>query len=182
MSRMETVCAAPRWHAIYTKPQEEGRAEANLAAGGIEALYPRVRQERRNPYTGKAVHLPRPLFPRYIFARFDAATELHRVCYTRGVKSLVSFGGGPLPVEDEVIALLRSRVGEDGFVPLDDGLRSGDEVEISDGPLRGMRGVFDRSLSGERRVMVLLTAIRCGASVTVERASVQRAARPAPGH
>lgn len=177
IKRMEIVSDAARWYAIYTKPQEEGRADSNLAAWGVETFSPRIRKRRLNQFTGLAVYVSQPLFPRYIFARFDAERMLHKVCYTRGVRGVVSSDYTPLVVEDEIIALIRSQVGEDDFVQLGEELKRGDEVRISDGVLRGMSGVFDRAMKDRERVTVLLTTINYQASVTVERAAVQKTPR-----
>jgi transcription antitermination factor NusG len=66
---------------------------------------------------------------------------------------------------------------DDGFVRLDETFARGDEVQIKDGSLRGINGVFDRALKDKNRVMILLTAINYQASVIVERGLVQRASQ-----
>src|SRR4051812_38986256 len=106
------------WFAVYTKARQEDRAASNLTAWRIETFFPRLQEGRRNQFTGQVTHLVKPLFPGYIFANFDALTMLHKVWFTRGVHSVVSFGGDPVPVSDEIISLIRSQVGEDGFVRL----------------------------------------------------------------
>src|SRR5215210_821766 len=97
-----------RWYAIQTKAQQEDRAESNLRAWGVETFVPRFRARRRGYYAGGATYLIKSLFPRYIFARFDANALLHKVNFTRGVQSVVRFGGTPAPVDDEVLAIMRS--------------------------------------------------------------------------
>ena len=164
-----------RWYVIYTKTQEEDRAERNLAAWGLETFYPRTRKKQLNEFSGKATYFSRPLFPRYIFARFDAEMLLHKVCNSRGVQKVLSIDYAPIPVEDEIIALIQSKVADDGFVSLDEPFARGDEVRIKDGSLRGINGVFDRTLKDKKRVMIFLTAINYQASVVVERDLVQRA-------
>ena len=103
----------PRWYAIYTHPQQEERADANLRTLKIDTFAPRLKERHFNRYTGKPLYKTQPLFPRYIFARFVCPTMLSKVSFTRGVNSVVHFGNGPLPVEDEIIELIRSRVDED---------------------------------------------------------------------
>jgi transcriptional antiterminator RfaH len=174
---MENAINMPRWYAIYTKPQEEDRVDRNLAAWGIETFSPRIKKKQLNQFTGKPIYLSRPLFPRYIFARFDAERILHKIYYTRGVKSVISFNHTPLAVENQIIALIQSQVGEDGFVQLEDELRRGDEVWINNGAMSGINGIFDRTMKDKGRVMILLTAINYQASVIVEKELVQKTSR-----
>lgn len=164
-----------RWYVIYTKANEEDRAERNLAAWGLKTFYPRIKKKQLNEFSGKAIYFSRPLFPRYIFVNFDAEMLLHKVCNSRGVQKVLSIDNAPVPVDDEIIALIQSKVADDGFVKLAEQLARGDEVRIKDGSFKGINGVFDHTLKDKNRVMILLTAINYQASVIVERDQVQRA-------
>jgi len=176
---MNTDTNVARWYVIYTKANEEDRAERNLAAWGLTTFYPRIRRKQLNEFSGKVVYFPRPLFPRYLFARFNAETLLHKVSNSRGVQKVLSIDFAPIPVDDEIVALIQSRVKEDGFVRLDEPFTRGDVVQIKDGSLKGLNGVFDRSMKDKNRVMIFLTAINYQASVVVERNLVQLAAQAA---
>lgn len=105
-----------------------------------------------------------PLFPGYLFVRFEAAALLAKVQLTRGVHRVVGFGEYATAVGDDVVALIRSRIGEDGFVRLAP-LRPGDPVQIMDGPLRSLEGIFERSSKSHDRVLILLAAIGCRAEL-----------------
>ena len=172
---MNTPANGARWYVIYTKANEEDRAEQNLAAWGLETFYPRIKKKQVNEFSGKAVYFSRPLFPRYIFAKFDAETLLHKVCNTRGVQKVLCIDYSPVPVADEIILLIQSKVFEDGFIRLDDTLKRGDEVLIKNGSMKGLNGIFDRTMTDKNRVMILVTAINYQATVIVERDLVQRA-------
>jgi len=176
---MNTETNIERWYVIYTKTNEEDRADKNLTAWGVESFYPRFRKKQLNEFTGKATYFSRPLFPRYVFARFDAETLLHKVLNTRGVQQVLSIDYAPIPVDDEIVALIQSRVDGDGFVCLDEPFKHGDEVRIKDGSLKGLNGVFDRTMKDKSRVMIFLTTINYQASVVVERDLVQLAGRAA---
>src|SRR5215216_1172190 len=97
----------PYWYAVYTNPQQEGRAESNLWAWRVETFNPKLRERRYNQYSGKPVRVTKPLFPRYIFARFKARDLLHKVWFTRGVHSVVGCGNIPSPVDDQIIDLIQ---------------------------------------------------------------------------
>jgi transcriptional antiterminator RfaH len=172
---MNTSTNVAHWYVIYTKPNEEDRADRNLAAWGLETFYPQIKKKQVNEFTGKAIYFSRPLFPHYIFARFDAETLLHKICGTRGVQRVLSIDYRPAPVADEIIDVIQSKVADDGFVRLNEMFRRGDEVLIKDGSMKGINGIFDRTMTDKNRVMILLTAINYQATLIVERDLVQRA-------
>lgn len=172
----EMMLNNPRWYAIHTKPKEEDRVDSNLRAWGVESFSPRIKEPRYNQFTDKPINVVKALFPRYIFARFDASKLLHKIYYTRGVHSVVSLGSEPIPIDDETIAVIRSRVGKDGFVAIgEDEFKRGDEVRIQRGSLKGLSGIFEGPVHDSQRVMILLTTIKYQASIMVDRAVVQKA-------
>ena len=171
----ETAGDAARWYAVHTPPKQEDRANDNLMAWGVQTFSPKVKENRPNPYTGRPFYIIKAVFPRYIFARFDVYSTLRKVLFTRGVRSVVSFGGAPVQVDDEVITLIQSRVEEGGFVKVEEELRTGDKVVIENGPLKNLAGVFERAVKGSDRVLILLAAITFQGSVVVEREYVGRA-------
>ena len=159
----------PRWYAVHTHSLQEERAAENLIAWGVETFAPKYRERRVNPYNGRPTYFTRSLFPRYIFARFEAGRLLRKVWFTRGVCQVVGFGDGPVPVEDGIIELIKSRVAEDGFVQFNEDLKRGDKVVIRDGPLANLVGIFERDVEDGDRVQMLLTAISYQGRVTVDR-------------
>lgn len=150
--------SAIRWYAIHTHPKQETRAESNLLAWNVETFVPRYRGRRANQFRTEPIFLVRPLFPRYIFARFDAGDIFHKVRYTRGVHSIVSVGGSPVPLDDELIDMMKARQDENGLIRLSDSIKSGDEVVVGAGNFSGFVGVFERRLKDSGRVMILLKA------------------------
>lgn len=163
-----------RWYAVYTKPGEEDRVESNLKVGYIETFTPRMKVRRAAPFTGETAVVIKPLFPRYLFARFRASETLHKVWYTRGVHSVVSIGNRPTPVDDEVIEIIRSRRGEDDLIRVGEEFRAGDRVTINDGPFKNLEGIFDGTAKDRDRVFILLSAVSYQSHVVVERSSVKK--------
>lgn len=170
----EGMVDAPRWYAISTKIRQEDRAESNLRAWGVETFTPRIKERWRNPFTGEPGFITKALFPRYLFARFSVYELLHKVNFTRGVVGVVSCNGLPTPVDDEIIALIMSRRGDDGFIRIGEELHPGDKVVIEDGPLKNLAGIFEQRLKGEGRVSVLLTAINYQGRVLIDEESLRR--------
>lgn len=156
------------WYAVHTHPKQEGRADKNLRAWGVETFSPKIKECRYNAFTGAPTFIPQFLFPRYIFARFQAARLFHKVEYTRGVLHVVSIGDDPVRVDDETIELIKSQVGDDGYVYLRDQPEAGDTVVIKDGPLKNFTGIFERRMHGSERVMILLNSISYQGHICVD--------------
>ena len=162
------------WYVVHTHPKQEDRANLNLQACGIETLNPKLRANRYNEFSGQQIRIVKPLFPSYIFARFRYNDSNHRVRFARGVHSLVSFNHGPAPVDDEIIEMIRSRIGSDGFVRAHEELKAGDAVVIKDGRFQNLYGVFEREMEDADRVSILLNAVSFQAHVVVDRSLVNK--------
>lgn len=161
-----------RWYVIYSHPRQEDRANFNLRAWGVETLNPKLKDSRRNPYTNALIQITRSLFPRYLFARFNADELLAKVSYTRGVHSVVNFGNGPVPVNDEIIEVIRSKMSKDGLVRVEEDFEQGDRVLIKSGPFHNFMGIFDRKIKSSDRVHILLENLSYEGHLTIEKESV----------
>jgi transcriptional antiterminator RfaH len=165
-----------RWYAIHTHRNQENRTEANLNAFKVETFYPKIKEQRRNEFSGALTSFTKPFFSRYLFARFDIERLLHKVWYTRGVQSIVGYGGSPTPIDDEIIEFFRMRTDQNGFVQLGEELKPGDRVMIKGGPLSPLVGVFERHMNDSERVMILLQTINYQGHIIVERNAIQKVA------
>lgn len=163
-----------RWYVLHTKPNNEDRAASNLTAWQVETFSPRMKVRTYNSYTGKITYLSKPLFPQYIFARFDLEKMLHKIRFTRGVNKVVTVGGVPAPVSDEIIEHIQSQMGEDGYVRIGEKLKPGDPVKIKHGPLKDLVGIFQTETKDSERVLILLTSISFQGRVTVDREMVAK--------
>jgi transcription antitermination factor NusG len=145
----------PAWYVIHSKPKCEHLA-AGLMLGlpGVETYCPRIKFQR-NTRRGK-VWFIEALFPSYFFARFIPATSIRAVKHSQNVIRVVDFGGQMTPVSDHVIDLIRTEM--DGLVikEIHIGVKIGDVVELTEGPMRGLKGIVNSIHSGEERVKVLM--------------------------
>jgi transcriptional antiterminator RfaH len=174
MLNSETVAGTPRWYVIKTQPKQENRARMNLNAWNVETFFPTMKERPPSTFVGDQRLRVNPMFPGYLFARFQANVLLHKIHYTRGVQSVLGFGNGPIDVDDEIIETIRMRVDKDGFFKSEDDLKVGDEVMIKEGPLRDLVGIFERDLKPSQRVMVLLKAISYQGHLMINRNAVAR--------
>jgi transcriptional antiterminator RfaH len=163
------------WYAIYTHPKQEDRADRNLRAWQVETFFPTIKVRRFSNYTNKARFVIKPLFPRYIFARFRVNEFFQKVCFTRGVNSIVSFGPhAPIPVENEMITVIQSRRNEEGFIRLGESFQPHDKVVINYGPFRDLIGIFEQETTDARRVSVLLATVSYQGRLIVEKDFVRK--------
>lgn len=165
------------WYVVHTHPYEEDRTSGNLQSLGLEVLNPKLYVNKYNEFTGRPSRIVKPLFPTYIFVRFRYNESCHRIKFTRGVHSLVSFNNHPVPLDEEVVDLVRSRIGKDGFVKTVQDLKAGDEVVIREGRFQKLRGVFERELPDMVRIRILLKTIGFQGHVVVNRNLVSKVGR-----
>ena len=98
-----------------------------------------------------------PMFPCYLFAKFDFEGQWANIRYTRGLRDVVHFGDRPA-VLDEWIAEELARRSAHGPIELPKHeFAPGDRVVVVDGPLREFEGMFEQRLSGSERVAILLS-------------------------
>jgi transcription elongation factor/antiterminator RfaH len=163
------------WYCIHTKPLKEQHAAAFLVERlGIEAYFPRLRRQKTIRRVRRVV--TDPLFPRYLFGRFDPDVHFRAVRYSPEILDVVSFGGRPAVVADALIDELKSWAGEAvDLITLQPDFQPGDRVEIIDGPMRGLPAVILRSSDDSDRVAVLLSLLECGAKVNISRSQLARA-------
>jgi len=160
------------WFAVMTKPRLEGQAQICLGRQGFECLFPRVRRSVRAA-TGMIVRTE-SLFPRYVFIRSDPSLQsLAPVRSTRGVSSLVRFGGEPACVPEEVIERICQRMDpDDGFVKLiAPDLHPGVPVRINEGAFSGLDAIFVAH-HPDQRVRLLLSMLGSEREILLPRSAL----------
>jgi transcriptional antiterminator NusG len=148
------------WVALQVRPKAEKIAAQHLGLRGFEYFLPTWRPS----YGSDKASVEMPLFPGYVFCRFDMSATARMVA-TPGVSRIVSFDGEPAYIDEREIAAIRQTIASGQYVlPLTDFV-PGTNVVIVDGPLRGVRGVVLR-LHEKRFLVVSLSLL--GRSVAVE--------------
>jgi transcription antitermination factor NusG len=163
-----------QWYCIHTRPQKESHVAAHCRVTlGLEVYYPQLRETKtirrvRRVVTG-------PLFPRYLFCRFDVGLTYRAVRYAPDAVDVVQAGNAPAEVSDGLIAELRAWAGEAlDVISLRPALRPGDAVEITSGPLRGMPATIVQTDDAHRRVAILLSLLQTEAHSIVSLDDVRR--------
>jgi transcriptional antiterminator RfaH len=151
----------PQWYLIRTKPGKERWVRDRLAGSVPEVFLPFLKT--RMLRWGRLGWSVVPLFPCYLFARCDLRRSYFDIKYGAGVVGIVSAGKEPLTVAPEIISRIRERA-IDGVVEIAaPRFAAGERVQVTAGPFSGFDAVFERYLSGEERVAILLGATGAGA-------------------
>ena len=170
---VEGVDPELKWYVVQSKPREEERALHFLKEKGFHAYLPRMEVVKVQDF--KNVKTKKPLFPGYLFCRFDKDENLGHVRWTQGVKKLLPESVNPMFVDDEVVEAIHSLEQEDGVIRKQP-LQKNDQVRIARGPMKDLLGVFDHWSSDQGRVKVLLNFINYQASVELHHSLVEKVA------
>lgn len=155
----------PHWYVLRVKPRHEKTVAAALRNKGLEDFLPLYAV--RNKWADRYKVVQVPLFPGYVFCRFDAR-KLLPVLVTPGVVQVVGYGNMPAPVEPEEIrslGILASSALSYGPFPY---LREGQRVLVNEGPLRGAEGLLVQ-VKSQVKVVISVTLLQRSVAVELDR-------------
>jgi transcriptional antiterminator RfaH len=162
---MTSMVTDRSWYLLQTKPKQEERALRNLAAWHVETFVPRIA-------AAKVAQRVENLFPGYIFVYVSIRRLLRDLLFTRGVARVVSFGGEPAVVDDDIIEGIRARTNKNGVAGIVEPLSPGDTVLIRSGAFSNLVGIFEREMPDQDRVQILLTTLSYTARVAISKSQV----------
>ena len=157
------------WFAVWTRSRHEKSVHEQLRWKDIETFLPTITRWSR--WKDRKKQVDWPLFPGYVFARFEPDSSLP-ILTCGGVVSIVSFEGRPAPIPDIEIDGVRRLVESElqyDPCPL---IREGAMVEVIHGPLKGVFGRLVRKGS-HARLVLSVDLIGRGVAVTVDAADVR---------
>lgn len=161
----EDECAL-RWYAIFTMPRHEKSVDSYFDFQRIVHFLPAY--EKVNTWRNRqTVRVKMPLFPRYLFARFDRQ-EGGRVLKAPGILRIVGTESGPTPVPDAEIELLRVSTAQNKAEPYPH-LALGRRVRVKTGLMAGVEGTLVRK---ENRNRFVLTISSIQQSVSIDAGAV----------
>jgi transcription antitermination factor NusG len=159
------------WYAVYTRVQHEKIVAQALAVKGYEEFLPLCRCRRR--WSDRIKDLELPLFPGYVFCRFDAEQRLP-ILVTPGVHHIVGIGKIPLPVEEAEIAAIQSIVRTGLPTEPWPFLQVRQRVRIDSGPLEGLLLAVKKPY----RLVVSVTLLQRSVAVEIDSVWVTPLALP----
>ena len=139
------------WLVIRTKARQESRAMNHLQEQGFKVYCPQIpKYDVLKEVAGKQV-----LFPGYCFVE-SGERSVASIRSTPGVIALVSFGseGKPALVSAGVLDEIR-RV-ESFYGEKSPGLQSGDVVNLTGGPFKGLQGLYSKRSKDRVEVLLIL--------------------------
>jgi transcription antitermination factor NusG len=143
-------------------------ASAVLEGKGYEQYLPLHRVRRRR--SDRVVQTELPLFPGYVFCRFDATQRLP-IMTTPGVVSILGFGKTPVPVPDSEIEAIQTIVRSGMAAEPCSFPQEGQEIRVHRGSLEGLEGILLKKKT-EWRMVVSLTILQRSLSVEIDRDSI----------
>lgn len=163
-----------RWYVVSTQPAAEAKAVSHLERQGYRSYLPRWR--KRRSHARRVEWIAAPLFPRYLFVRFDVTqTRWRAINSTVGVSHLICNAGLPRPVPEGIVEAIAARESENGLIEIAPGFRKGEPVIVGEGPFLDQIGLFERVDDAER-VVILLSLLGRDVKIKVPAYAVRSAA------
>jgi transcription antitermination factor NusG len=160
------------WFALQTRYRSENSVATQLRGKGYEPFLPVYKSRRR--WSDRVKELELPLFPGYLFCRFNSLDRLP-ILVTPGVLQIVGTGKTPMPVDDAEIAAIQITI-QSGVArepwPFP---QVGQRVRVEYGPLHGLEGIL-LSFKGRHRLVLSVTLLQRSVAVEID----ESWARPIP--
>ncbi len=174
MIEEEIFLDEPQWFCLRSQPKHEHIAARVLRSQfSLEVFCPRIRFKKK---TVRGIEWRiEPLFPNYLFARYNPMEHQVAVRYAFGVSSIISFGGKSRVVEPWVIEDLRSHFDDQEIKEIPDTMQQGDTAIVADGPMQGLTVVVTQVMPSKERVKVLLEFLGRQSEVEFPRSQLIRA-------
>jgi transcription antitermination factor NusG len=157
------------WYALQVCHKYESVVSSILRNKGYPEFLPLYRARRR--WSDRIAEIDLPLFPGYLFCRFDAGDRRVPIVTTPGVVRIVGIGRTPVPVDDAEIAAIQAIVASGVAAEPWPYLRAGHRVRIRHGSLAGVEGILIEARS-RHRLVVSVALLQRSVAVEIDSASV----------
>jgi transcription antitermination factor NusG len=152
------------WFALQVRVRHEVGVSDHLKGKGYEWFLPLYKSRRR--WSDRVKEIEAPLFPGYLFCRFDPHDRLP-ILKTPGVAQIVGYNHIPIPVDEHEIMAIRRLVasGVPNFPCAY--LEVGSKVRIDTGALRGLEGILT-DVKGKRRLVLSISLLQRSVAVEID--------------
>jgi transcription antitermination factor NusG len=155
---------ALQWFAVSVVPRKEKATAQALRAKGYEEFLPLYAERRK--WTDRIQRVELPLFPGYVFCRFDPQFRLP-ILKIASVNSVVGFGNNPQPVDDAEIEALQTACRSGAHTMPCPYMTVGAKVRILEGPLKGLEGIMEHP--SDTKLVVSVTLLQRSVSIEIDR-------------
>lgn len=154
----------PKWYAVYTRSRAEKKVAEAFEEQHIEHYLPLITTLRQWSDRKKKVKLP--LITGYVFVRITGKQHM-KVLETFGVVKILHFKGRPVSIPDYQINNLKILLGTQLPVVCEQiDYVKGQEVLITNGPLKDLRGVI-LMIKGCQKLAITINALKCNIIVDI---------------
>jgi transcription antitermination factor NusG len=156
------------WFALQVRTRQEASVSDQLNGQGYERFLPLYKVRKR--WSDRIKEVEAPLFPGYLFCRFDPHDRLP-ILKTPGVIQIIGFKDGPAAVDESEIRSIQKVVA--AGVPQQPWpfLSAGDRVRIDSGPLVGLEGILTE-VKRSHRLVLSVTLLQRSVAVEIDSALV----------
>lgn len=163
MSQLHLEADLP-WFALQVRTRFEKNVASFLDGKGYEWFLPTYISRRR--WSDRTKELELPLFPGYLFCRFNPQERLP-ILKTPGMISIVGTAKTPTPVDASEIVALRTLVKSD--IPRQPWpfLKVGQRVRIEYGSLAGLEGIL-LQIKGSDRIILSVSLLQRSVAAEVD--------------
>ena len=159
-----TTNEAANWFVLRVKPNHEKRVSELIGMLGYDAFLPVYRVRRK--WGRRWQDVDDPLFPRYVFCRFQRRDWVP-IINTPGVVNAVRSGKLLAPVEQQEIEALQ--VAQRAKVAMQPWpyMKAGDTLKINAGPLAGLTGLLV-DVKQQNRLVLSVTLLQRSVLVEID--------------
>jgi len=156
------------WFALQVRACAEARVADHLEGKGYEWFLPMCKTRKR--WSDRVKERQVPLFPGYLFCRFDPQNRLP-ILMTPGVIQIVGYNRLPVPIDEFEINAIQTSVASGVSTEPWPFLAVGDRVRIDSGPLQGLKGILVK-FRGCHRVILSVSLLQRSVAVEIDSAFV----------
>lgn len=135
-----------------------------LRRKGFETFLPFTVTRRR--WSDRSKRVDEPLFPGYVFCRFNLRNKLP-VLAVPGVVSIIGVGKTPMPIDDSEMESLQCMVLSGLPTSQWDNFEVGRRVTIEQGPLKDLQGIILEHEGERNKLIVSITLLRRSVAITI---------------
>lgn len=161
---MLTTKSDDPWYAVQTRSRHENVVAAQLQGKGYEPFLPLCKSRRH--WSDRVKEIELPLFPGYLFCRFDANNRLP-ILTIPGVVQIVGVGKRPVAVDEREISAIQIAVQSGLLRQAWSFEQIGQRARVEYGPLSGLEGTLV-NVKGRHRLILSITLLQRSVAVEID--------------
>jgi transcription antitermination factor NusG len=161
-----------RWLVVKTKANAEKKVAERLASKGIEVYLPLYTTMKQ--WSDRKKKVQKPLISSTVFVHVEEK-ERELLWNVVGVSGMLYYLGKPAVVRDEEIVILQQMLQEGIYesVELSPTFIEGQEVEITGGDFKGLRGIVVEEVNAQK-VVIALQGLGAQVVFTLKKGAVRK--------